>query len=116
MIRTQLFCDKLHSFPATATEFGSNIRQNIYCLYIFPKRKFSFSLRLTYSSPSHYFSNFVCRTLPVGVSEHLPNLTQLTLEDNSLRSLAGLSTLQHLLELYVGNNQVLFEKRGRVDW
>jgi Leucine-rich repeat (LRR) protein len=45
-------------------------------------------------------------TLPVSRSEHLPNLTQLTLEDNALRSLAGLSTLQHLLELYVGNNQV----------
>ena len=40
------------------------------------------------------------------LSEHLPNLTQLTLEDNALRSLAGLSTLQQLLELYVGNNQV----------
>lgn len=36
----------------------------------------------------------------------LTRLTQLSLEDNGLRSLAGLAHLSQLMELYIGNNEV----------
>ena len=38
--------------------------------------------------------------------ENLTNLAQLSLEDNEIESLVGLSALSTLLELYVGNNKI----------
>ena len=40
------------------------------------------------------------------LAPHLANLTQLSLEDNLLTTLRGISGLDALMELYVGNNQI----------
>lgn len=37
---------------------------------------------------------------------NLPNLCQLSVEDNLITSLAPLSALRNLMELYIGNNDL----------
>ena len=44
----------------------------------------------------------------------MPNLTQLSLEDNQISHLTGLMDLLNLMELYIGNNKLLSQNEIQV--